>query len=525
MSIEEICQIGKLELNDENAQIIQSYAEHIVPWLESAEFRDKWANKPFPPLINPEKIDFEGANALHAWALNIPFPKYYDFVVFGSHGVGITTAMNGYLWLCGAVPVGLSRKAKIDDKDDDEKPSNKANYINMLKTLVLLKSYKEAQAKKREKGGEKEGEKMPFSHIYLRLNDFIADSDAKKLYSLIDASKALHIVRDPVSNLKTGVNNPQMIEFMKYDDCEELQKFSLNFGSNPKNSLETVVIYPQGGSFEKKKEQRVGEGGEFHVRPCIDSIDYWMLDNTQNFHDGVLFSLLSGSLKNIKLKQTSDFIGERAYDCMCDICEFFGISKPDESLAETFSKRAANSVGFLPITIYANDKTKFFDGSYSGDKFEYKDIKNSAKIILSSAMDPIATLSLYDISEYFDDIVGFDKSFMRLSTGANDLVKLLAPNMMTKLRAYIKSLIEAMNAVFEEHYKHRFSEDDVLEYFKAHPKSRQVFSYVLNQHLTFLKAHKPEIVANYTWYQKYLEIAKDDEPLDTTQNGVSVTNF
>lgn len=140
-------------------------------------------------------------------------------------------------------------------------------------------------------------------------------------------------------------------------------------------------------------------------------------------------------------------------------------------------------------------------------------------------MDPLATLSRYDISEYFTDIDGFDENFMRLSVDANSLVTLLAPNMMTKLRAYIKALIEAMDAVFKEHYKYRFSEDDVLEYFKAHPKSRQVFSYVLNQHLTFLRAHKPEIIANYTWYQKYLEIAKDDEPLDTTQNGVSVTNF
>ena len=525
MTVEQICHIGKIELNDENTHIIKSYAEHIVPWLESDEFREKWASKAYPPLINPEKIDFEGANALHAWTLNIPFPKYYDFVVFGSHGVGITTAMNGYLWLCGAVPVGLSRTAKIDDKDEDEKPSNKANYVNMLKYLVLLKSYKEAQAKKREKNGEKEGEKMPFSHIYLRLNDFIADSDAKKLYSLIDASKALYIVRDPISNLKSLVNNPQMIKLIKYDDSKELQDFALSFDSNPKQSLEAVIIYPQGGSFEKKKEQRVGEGGEIHVRPCIDSIDYWMLDNAQTFHDGVLFNLLSGSLKNIKLKQTNDFIGQKAYDCMCDICEFFGISKPDESLAEIFSKRAANSVGFLPIMIYANNKTKFFDDSYSGDKFEYNDIKNSAKIILSSAMDPLATLSRYDISEYFADIGGFDENFMRLSADANSLVTLLAPNMMTKLRAYIKALIEAMDAVFKEHYKYRFSEDDVLEYFKAHPKSRQVFSYVLNQHLTFLRAHKPEIIANYTWYQKYLEIAKDDEPLDTAQNGVSVTNF
>lgn len=30
-------------------------------------------------------------------------------------------------------------------------------------------------------------------------------------------------------------------------------------------------------------------------------------------------------------------------------------------------------------TNYANNKTKFFDGSYSGDKFEYNDIKKLSK--------------------------------------------------------------------------------------------------------------------------------------------------
>ena len=58
MTVEQICQIGKLELNDENTHIIQSYAEHIVPWLESDEFREKWASKPYPPLINLSVIEW-----------------------------------------------------------------------------------------------------------------------------------------------------------------------------------------------------------------------------------------------------------------------------------------------------------------------------------------------------------------------------------------------------------------------------------------------------------------------------------
>ena len=114
---------------------------------------------------------------------------------------------------------------------------------------------------------------------------------------------------------------------------------------------------------------------------------------------------------------------------------------------------------------------------------------------------------------------------MLISTGADDLVKLLAPNMMKKLKYYIKSLLKAIDEIFEEHYKYRFSEDDVLEYFRQNKRSRQVMNYILNQHLYFLNTHKPDVVKNYKWYHKFLELCKDDEPLENSDVNFSVTSF
>ena len=532
MTVEQICHVGKIELNDENTHIIQSYAQHIVPWLESNEFREKWASKPYPPLINPEKIDFDGANALHAWTLNIPFPKFYDFVVFGSHGVGITTAMNGFLYLCGAVGIGLSRKAKLNETDDNEKPSNKAAYIELLKGLMAIKTLKDNQKLKE------------VNHIFLMLNDFIADKDAKKIYSLIDASLALHIVRDPISNLKSLVNNPEIVKKMWYsDESYDIESFekdmkegrlsygalrdiALDFTQDPAKLLKQIIHYAGGKEESKPKNtekiKKISEE-EMILRPKISSVDTWMVDSTQAFHDGVLFQLLSGSLKKCKLKQTSDFIGEKSYDCMCEICEFLGIKKPDESLAPVFSKRAANSVAFLPLTIYANAKTPLF--SDEKGSFKDKDRLTSAKIELVTAMSPVASAG-YDISKYFSDIDGFDVGQIRVVVTSNDdLIKLLEAGLMDKLKRYIAALVKAIDDEFNAHSKYRFDEKDILDYFKEHKKSRQIMSYIMNQHLLLLKSNKPEIIEGYGWYQKYLEIAKDDEPLDTTQDGVSVTNF
>ena len=101
MSIEEICQIAQIEPSDENKEIIEKYAKHIIAWISSDEFKQNWAHKPFPPLINPAVMDYVGSDASHAWVLNLPLPKYYDFVVFGAHASRLHSAIPAFLYLCG----------------------------------------------------------------------------------------------------------------------------------------------------------------------------------------------------------------------------------------------------------------------------------------------------------------------------------------------------------------------------------------------------------------------------------------
>ena len=101
MTVEQICQIGKVKISDENIAIINKYKDYIIPWLSSDEFKNNYAKKEFPPLINPAKLDYEGSDPAHAWVLNLPLPAFYDFLVFGSHAVGLHGAMIGFFALCG----------------------------------------------------------------------------------------------------------------------------------------------------------------------------------------------------------------------------------------------------------------------------------------------------------------------------------------------------------------------------------------------------------------------------------------
>lgn len=79
--------------NSNNENFFKFVLEHIdiiINWLNSNEFKEKYLNHPYPPLINPEFIDIDASEycAHLSWDLNIPLSKKYKFIYISPHGVG-----------------------------------------------------------------------------------------------------------------------------------------------------------------------------------------------------------------------------------------------------------------------------------------------------------------------------------------------------------------------------------------------------------------------------------------------------
>ena len=111
-----------------------------------------------------------------------------------------------------------------------------------------------------------------------------------------------------------------------------------------------------------------------------------------------------------------------------------------------------------------------------------------------------------------------------------DALKLLkSPELLAKIKIYIKDLSQALLKQAKIENTKKFKENDVLAWFEKYPKMRQVMSFIMKQHLLLLRRHKPEIIEGYKYYQEFLKLSKDDEPLDLSSglNGksISVTNF
>lgn len=492
MSIEEICQIAQIEPSDENKEIIEKYTKHIIAWISSDEFKQNWAHNPFPPLINPAVMDYAGSDASHAWVLNLPLPKYYDFVVFGAHASGLHSAIPAFLYLCGC---GLrTMYIRETHGQKDEHKGNKGNYIRMYDELVLAKQLKD---------------RGDIKYSFLQLSDLCLDKDGVKFFSLVDASKALHVVKDPLEIIKTISACPHCLDKLGFKDSDESVPLGVFLDTDPKEFAKNHIFY----SSPNVKDWTI----ERPKMPDINSAEGWIMDGSQNFHNALMFALLKGSLKVIKLKQTNDFIGDKCFDTMKEVAEFFGIDAPKEQDRWLFEKRVSDYKHFLPLRVYANDEMSMFDGSnarkISFDKSAYymdgvskEVVENSVEFIISTAFsDFSARASDQDISELFE--LGDD--VMRVFIRLKDAIKLLKnPNLLQKAKKYIKMLTNEIKEQAKIENTKKFKASDLLEYLEKHPKIAFDLKEILEQDLSILRANKPEIIDGWQTYQDFLKLCE-----------------
>ena len=421
MSLTQIAQIAKLDHTDkETLDILALYENQIISWLNSKEFHSShWASKPYLPLLNPDSLDYAFLHPFHAWTLNLPL-KYYDFVAFGSKFSGLDTA-RGYLLACDAH--GISSAC----------PSSCESYMSFYQNLLIYADMKE---------------KGEISSIYLLLDDFVLDNDANKLYSLIDASSALHVVRDPISALCASLCASKLSADFVFDENSDLQA-----------ALQAALQSPN------------------------SDINSHLSNIKELFHDGFMFKLLSQSMKNLCLKEYSDFTSEHAFSTTQEIASTLGLKAPQNG--SFFSGDPQSFAGILPLKIQVNAELCLYLTSVYDTQFGiYKD----------SDISPAFTLA--------------HSSMRALLAKPDDALSLLKNK---ELFAKTKELVElASKKVLELKTGSNINEAEILEFLLTHNDARKLAKSVLDQHLMLLKQLAPALVQSFSRYQAFeLLCAKD----------------
>lgn len=145
-------------------------------WLNSKEFKEKYLDTkhPYPPLLNPNDIDYEIIPAELAWEFNLPFPDNYEFLYISSGASGSAATFKFFPY-CGV---------NINDA-----VTCKGYYTFNYNTFLANKDNKNCF----------------FMYCYY----VMATPDSLKLRTLLRNKPLLFIIRDPIERLQHAINHIQ----------------------------------------------------------------------------------------------------------------------------------------------------------------------------------------------------------------------------------------------------------------------------------------------------------------------------
>ncbi len=426
-------------LDKENKKI----KNEVLDWLNSLEFK-RYSNLEFPPLINPNSVDYFDIDAELAWKLNLPLPQFYKFVYWGSHGAGNT-----------GFGIFLNKYGCINFYSTNDINSKNA-YISLFNTIVNYK--------KQGKNG------------YLAIRNFIKDSDSKKFHSLIHSNKSVNLVRDPISTLKHYVG-------MRRFYNKKIRAFNIF------DNLDYIF------------DNLVGYGYANNIYKDIDmgkSIIFWMNYRYKTFHDAQLIKELI-NVKNTIYIDMQEIIGDRAFDTMQNLATFCRMEQIDKTNnnKDFFKEQISKYEGILPLVVKVNSVNVFITTKYwvyINNELSYETKSRYTDIIIPKDIVDITNLFINDM----DDVI--------LICIDRDDYDVFLKNKNNKIIAYIKEVVLRINRQLDTENNKKINENDILNFFSENKDLYVKFSDIIEKHIEHIKYHRMDIVESWKYYNEFNKI-------------------
>ncbi|ECQ7086494.1 DUF2972 domain-containing protein, partial [Campylobacter jejuni] len=320
----------------------------VFNWLSSSEFKI-YSVLEFPPLINPNTVDYFNIDAKLAWKLNLPLPQFYKFVYWGSHGAGNT-----------GFGVFLNKYDCINFYSANDINGESA-YISLFNTII--------SHKKQDRDG------------YLAIRNYIQNRDGKKFHSLIYSNKSVNLVRDPISTLKHYVG-------MRRFYNKKIRVFNIF------DNLDYIF------------DNLVGYGYDKNIYKDIDmrkSIIFWMNYRYKTFHDTQLIKELI-NVKNTIYIDMQEIIADRAFDTMQNLATFCNMKQVDKTNKDFFKEQISKYEGVLPLVVKMDSINIFITTKYwvyINSELSYETKNRYTDVIIPKDIVDITNLFVNDI----DDII------------------------------------------------------------------------------------------------------------------------
>ena len=451
-------------------KFLSTFDEESKKWLNSPEFKAKYLDTkhPYPPLLNPDSVDYKSIPAELAWDINLPLPKNYD-LIFLTNGASASAATSYYLAECSCRLSGSCYEAK-------------ATYLSIYKSLQF-------------------GSKCKFNVIALFVEDIVQYPNviSKNSHHLLSAiSKKvplLYVARDPIERAKHIINHiqndggisstPLMKKFNLTCDYTKLFPKFAYFGSTLQPSFVGLTDYEVEIPF-------------LYTRLLCDSP----------------FTAFKDKISSIYCVEFNDLKPDKAFDTFCKVADVLDLDKPQNK--EIFLNRMSPTAGMLAlfgldnkaveIYIHLDDiNNVFVEGNAEKQNLNSLGKKGGYSIFIA----PLHILTkeqreFVDISDEISNDLIVDDTQILMVIQQDDFKKLQAnKELWNATKQYLKGYVQCYKDKATKMKSDRVSEQDLLNYLRTNKKARNFIKKTLDNELNYIKEHHPNFIEKWKYYLEF----------------------
>ncbi|WP_416862391.1 DUF2972 domain-containing protein [Helicobacter ganmani] len=341
---------------------------------------------------------------------------------------------------------------------------------------------------------------MPPPHFgYLSIREYMKDKDSNKLYALIPQTKALNLIRDPISILKSGIN-------FRRKRLQMAQEENLSFALSPDFICENLIGY--NGYDAHNDESTFGK----EDAPCFGTIRGSLKYNFTDFHDTDLRkALINIADEDIICIDMSEIVGKRAFETMNTLAKAFSFPAPKPSDKEKFEVNVSYYEGLLPLVFRVQMEQKSI-ALHLIDKIFALD----ERIYVKVPVDEVDIWQHKNTFEHYQDITQFlfnqDNFYERIIVCIEKKdFEILKQDTKTceQIKEYLLAFIPRLEEQRKIEESKKLSEEQILQYLHTHKELALQAKAVFEKHLTFLASVRPDIIESWKYYQEFLAMCEE----------------
>ncbi|MGX3043854.1 DUF2972 domain-containing protein [Helicobacter sp. T3_23-1056] len=435
-------------------------------WLKTSEFKAKYidTNHPYPPLLNPDSIDYDSIPAEFAWEMNLPLPPHYELLTIANV---CCASLATYEFL----------------KQCNNKPYSGENFLEIYKNIYNSDICRKTIY-----------HKTTISIFFYYQMFFHWDKKNALKFQKIITKKVplLFLVRCPISQIKTCLNHHN-------NDYGRAIQYVKNFNLTYKDSVDDLI--PK-ATYLYSNDYKPSYG--------------FLLDNPGNLAsiESVLAkdSMLEAFIDNISYVycvEFNDLKSDKAFDTFSKMAHIFDFDKPKNK--DFFANKQWTEIyTLLPTTLYVHPD----DLEIENQIFDSLNKRDSIPIIITLPSHLTEKQKDFiDIGSIFESNLTIDETMVLIIIEQEHFLKLKDNDIL--YNTTIKFLMDYISAIRKELHrrnKDKITEKQILDFLRQNHKVRKTIKNILDNELTYIKTNHPDFIQKWKYY---LEFEKMCDELDS----------